>query len=163
MDAAEAKILNSSSFGWKMFDIGSRTNAGPPFIKENCTSYMRETACRPDSVLQNKSLLYGFTDQSVNKSKLPYFKQDLASFLLIRGPYAWLGYSWIGCNGDPKVRNGPIDYQFPAELGQDYGEPIDATCSETGKGSEVFTRKWSKATVTLDCKAWTSTIARVDV
>lgn len=161
MDAAKAKILNSSGFNWQMFDIGNRTNAGPPFKKENCTAYMRGTACKPDSVLQKQSMFYGFTDQTVNRSKLPYFDQDLASFLLIRGPYAWLGYSWVGCNTAPGADRNPIQYQFPKELGLDYGHPIDATCRETQPGSEVFTRKWSKATVTLDCKAWTSAIDRV--
>lgn len=29
---------------------------------------------------------------------LPWFQQDLAAFLLIRSEYAWLGYSWGGCN-----------------------------------------------------------------
>ncbi len=24
--------------------------------------------------------------------------QDLANFLLLRGPYAWFGYAWIGCS-----------------------------------------------------------------
>ena len=164
MAAVQASILNSSGFNWQMFDVGHRTNAGPPFKKEDCTTYMRETACRPNSALQKQSMLYGFTQvRGAPRSKLPYFKQDLAAFLLIRGPYAWLGYSWFGCNGSPSTAGNPIEYQFPAELGQDYGEPIDATCSETEDGSEVFTRKWSKATVTLDCKAWTSTIDRVAV
>ena len=52
---------------------------------------MRETACVSNSVLQEKSLFYGYTDFSKNKTVLPYFEQDLAAFLLIRGPYAWLG------------------------------------------------------------------------
>jgi hypothetical protein len=162
MDVVKATILNSSGFNWQMFDVGHRTNAGPPFAKEDCTTYMRETACKPDSVLQKQSMFYGFTQiRGAPKSKLPYFKQDLASFLLVRGPYAWLGYSWFGCNTSPSTARNPIEYQFPAELGHDYGEPIDATCRETEDGSEVFTRKWSKATVTLDCKAWSSTIDRV--
>ena len=29
---------------------------------------------------------------------LPWFQQDLAAFLLVRSEYAWLGYSWGGCN-----------------------------------------------------------------
>ena len=28
---------------------------------------------------------------------LPYFEQDLATFLLGRGPYVWLGFGWSGC------------------------------------------------------------------
>ncbi len=25
---------------------------------------------------------------------MPHFSEDLATFLLVRGPYAWLGYRW---------------------------------------------------------------------
>ena len=28
---------------------------------------------------------------------LPNFDADLASFLLARGPFSWLGYQWMGC------------------------------------------------------------------
>jgi hypothetical protein len=28
---------------------------------------------------------------------LPYFEQDLATFMLVRGPSAYLGYVWSGC------------------------------------------------------------------
>jgi hypothetical protein len=119
---------------------------------------MRETACRPDSPLQSKSLFYGYTDYQHNKGVLPYFIQDLAAFLLIRGPYAWLGYSWMGCNNDPNDRStAEIAYHFPSALGIDYGEPLE-TCRETARGSEVFVRAFSKATVTLDCKRWNATI-----
>lgn len=30
----------------------------------------------------------------------------------------------------------------------------EGLCEETGPGSEVFTRKYSKSLVQLDCKAW---------
>ena len=46
------------------------------------------------------------------------------------------------------------------ELGVDYGEPL-STCSETAPGLEIFTRKWSKATVTLNCKTWEGNITMV--
>jgi hypothetical protein len=29
------------------------------------------------------------------------------------------------------------------------GEPVDKTCAETGHGTGVFTRKWTKATATM--------------
>jgi hypothetical protein len=40
----------------------------------------------------------------------------------------------------------------------DYGVPIDESCHETGEGTGVFTRKWSKATATMDCNAYTGKI-----
>lgn len=163
MAAVKAKILSAGGYNWQMFDVNGGTNAAAPFRKEDCTSYMRSTACLPTSRLQNQSLFYGYTDyqKGGEKGVLPYFHQDLASFLLIRGPYAWLGYSWMGCfndKGDPTCAS--IKYHFPPELGVDYGEPL-STCSETAPGSEIFTRKWSKATVTLNCKTWEGNITMV--
>ena len=51
---------------------------------------MRGTACKAGSPLQTKSLFYGYTDyqKGGQKGVLPYFEQDLAAFMLIRGPYA---------------------------------------------------------------------------
>eukprot|EP00729_Bicosta_minor_P019204 gene19204-1135_t len=43
---------------------------------------------------------------------MPDFNQDLANFLLIRGPFAWLGHGWKGCSQD---------YPFAPELNLDYG------------------------------------------
>ena len=36
---------------------------------------------------------------------------------------------------------------------------IPGVCKETAKGSEVFVREWTKATVTLDCKNWLGNIS----
>ena len=74
--------------------------------------------------------------------------QDLATFLLVRGPFAWLGYGWIGCNQP---------WEFRPEMSADYGEPLGA-CYETAAGSGVFQRKWSKADVQMDCNAWAANI-----
>merc|ERR1712039_436770 len=81
---------------------------------------------------------------------LPYFEQDLATFLLIRSDYAWLGYSWGGC--DRK-------YLRPKLLDSDFGVPVDGQrCMETSEGSGVFVRNWTKATVMLDTNTNKATI-----
>ena len=72
---------------------------------------------------------------------------DLANFLLIRGPYAYLGHGWKGCSRE---------YEYPAALNGDYGEPTDAVCRETAPG--VFTREWTRATVEMDCATFTPKI-----
>ena len=46
----------------------------------------------------------------------------------------------------------------PAEIDTDYGEPLEATCRQTAPG--VFERRWSLATVALDCNAFTATFDR---
>ena len=82
-----------------------------------------------------------------------------------RGPHAYLGWSWVSCSGDcfsakcPAPPGNQIRYDIT--LGgltdQDYGEPTEV-CHETATGSGVFVREWSKATVTLDCAVWNSSI-----
>ena len=74
-------------------------------------------------------------------------KQDLANFLLIRGPYAWLGHAWKGCSKE---------YPFPAEFHLDYGEPVDEICSEQANHSGVFTREWDNVIVEMNCNTWKS-------
>ena len=150
MDAAKARILGDGGFNWQMFDVGHNTNAGPPFGPSSCAAYLRGPQ---PARLQNQSLLFGFT-QGKTKGPLPAFDTDLASFLLVRGPYAWLGYSWIGCNNG---NTNPIPYERPAGLDADYGVPLGLV-AETAPGSGVFRREWSKATVTLDCNTFNATI-----
>ena len=83
-------------------------------------------------------------------SPLPKVASDIGFFLTVRGPYWWLGYAWVGCS---------VPYDFPPALSVDYGVPL-GTCAETGTGTGVFERKWSKATSTVDCN---SVEGRVDM
>ena len=74
-------------------------------------------------------------------------------FLLVRGPFAWIGYSWMGCN------TGDVAQSLrPKEVDVDYGVPIDDHCTETAPGSAKFRREWSKAIVEMDCNSWEGTI-----
>lgn len=88
---------------------------------------------------------------------------DVAQFLLVRQEYAYIGYSWMGCiqpNGFVgKDRTaGWEGYPRPTELEVDYGVPVDKICAETGEGTGIYTRKWSKATASMDCNGYTGTI-----
>ena len=85
---------------------------------------------------------------SGDHATLPNFAQDLAVFLLLRGPFAYLGFGWSGCN---------VVTAFPDELKADVGEPT-GFCAETAPNSGVFTREWSKATVTMDCNSYVGTV-----
>ena len=52
----------------------------------------------------------------------------------------------------------PCDsYEFPDAFEVDYGEPA-GLCHLTSDGSGVFTRKWSKSVIPVDCNAYTSRI-----
>ena len=66
----------------------------------------------------------------------------------MRGPFAWLGYAWVGCLAS---------YPLPAALALDYGTPT-GTCQETAAGSGVFTRDWTLSTATMDCNAYKGSV-----
>ena len=80
---------------------------------------------------------------------------DIASFLLVRGAFAWIGYTWSQCwgwsghKGEYFLRLDEFDY--------DVGEPLEL-CRETAQGSGVWERRWSKATVSVDCSSMNATI-----
>lgn len=108
-------------------------------------------------------------------------RQRIAAFLLSRGPYAWIGYNWMGCAGSDHKRkympfpNGPYPCPQNASLRcsgyvdgarwqpprlwdpegamtLDFGPPIDAACAEVEEG--VFERRYSNYTVRLNCSNW---------
>jgi hypothetical protein len=81
------------------------------------------------------------------------FTDYTAEFLLTRGPYAMLGYSWCGCT------NGEQSRPRAAEWDEEFGEPA-APCKETGADTGVFEREWSGATVQWDCATGHGTITR---
>lgn len=85
--------------------------------------------------------------------------------MLIRGPHAYLGWSWVSCSGDcfsktcppPPGNQVPYDFTLGGLTDHDYGAPT-STCRETAPGSEVFVREWTKSVVTVDCRGWNSSI-----
>ena len=157
--------------------------------KTNCAQDLRrlcavnETTGRPnihDQVLLQTVSNVGHHEPWYPNGTLPYFEQDLATFLLVRGPYAWIGYARNGCTDEDKppgcnpqcqaVDCNPC--QFPkardstpftrlAALDDDYGEPVHGeSCQETSPASGIFRRKWTKVEVELDCKKFAATITK---
>jgi hypothetical protein len=123
----------------------------------NCTQWMRRH-CGPADDLRRSSfhrlaLFFGFTRYAHHgdldpAGHFPALFQDLATFLCVRGPYAWLGTGWVGC-GKAGM------YTRPAALDVDYGHPV-GDCEEVG--DEIFARQYSKANVLIDCRNFTATI-----
>ena len=62
----------------------------------------------------------------MNNLSLPYPEQDIATFLLVRGEYAWLGYGYQGCASTQRAFPGggwaESGYEWPALLDRDFGE-----------------------------------------
>lgn len=72
--------------------------------------------------------------------------QTLSSFLIIRPPFAWLGWGW-----ESDERN--WDDIFLLEVGEPKG-----LCEEGEGGNGVFSRVWSLGTVVLDCNHWNASL-----
>lgn len=156
MSALRNATLAMGKFAWQMLWTGGATdNVGgtcpEPLVKQaSCASDLR-SLCNASSGAQTRAMMYAFGPGGCNSTSiaLPDFDQDLANFLLTRGPYSYLGHGWMGCSHD---------YIFPDALNKDYGVP-SGLCEETSPGSGVFTRDYSHATVTMDCSSWTGTIS----
>ena len=81
-----------------------------------------------------------------------------AEFLLTRGDYAWLGYSWSGCETF-HAANATWLRPRPALWDADFGGAPARPCAETAVGSGVFTRAYPRADVSWDCAAGRGEIA----
>ena len=101
--------------------------------KGNCISYMR-TMCTP--AMQGAPMAMRMDDNNIN--------QTLAGFLIVRPPYAYVGYGW-----ESDDRNWHDEFYLQA------GEPT-GLCEETQTG--VFSRPWTLGTPVLDCNTWTATL-----
>ena len=151
MQAAASAIQAHGGWAWYMFSGSSAP--GPA----ECASYFRGASA---AGLRNVALLFQWTNSS--QYPLPNVAADLASFMLVRGDYAWLGYSWLGCTSDSTPGHGggaSGRYTSPdemPELAPDFGVP-SAPYAEVGS-SGVFVREWTKATVKMDCNSYTPSI-----
>ena len=144
MQDAAAAIQAHGGWAWYMFEDSSAPLAPDSAY---CASYFRGAA-----PLREVALLFQWTNSS--QYPLPNVKFDLASFMLVRGDFAWLGYAWLGCTSDATPGHGggaAGRYTSPdemPELAVDYGVPT-APLAEVSPG--VFARDYTKATVQVDC------------
>ena len=82
-----------------------RKICGEPDVRGQCScaAYL-EKNCGPNSPSQNGTLFYGYSRIAHSTPfPLPSPDQDLAAFLLTRGPYAYFGYGWTGCRRRPPL------------------------------------------------------------
>jgi hypothetical protein len=158
MDSVYSALRRRGLFAWQMLwngDSGTFSSDGlrevaltgpsPLVTRPRCAAQLRGYCnASGHARLHAVAMVYAFTDGS----KAPHVTQDLASFLLIRGPYAWLGTGWNGCDAT-YVRPAMLDTLV-------VGVPL-GNCSETAPGSGVFVREYSRSSVRMDCTTWTGT------
>eukprot|EP01052_Picozoa_sp_SAG31_P002371 SAG31_NODE_83_length_27039_cov_14.035746_27_plen_182_part_00 len=150
MKAALAKIQSMKGYSWQMMQFPGGPQGPDPGdpTKPKLAAFFR-TECTANSTSATAPIMMRFSSPKGKPGPtLDSFEQDLAAFLLIRSDYAWLGYSWGGCDRQ---------YSRPAMLDKDFGVPTDTFCRETKRG--VFAREWTKATVVLDTNTNKATIA----
>jgi hypothetical protein len=151
MEALKEKVLPMGGFWWQLMNtggikvtpLGGNSTYTPNAAQQaQCNAYLRGV-CVPKPSLWNRMVMYNVPNGGKGLVA-DDFTQYTSEFLLTRGPYAMLGYSWCGCtNGDqarPRAK----------EWDQDFGTPV-AQCAETGSGTGVYERKWTNATVQWDC------------
>lgn len=162
MQALTNKVLPMGGYWMQL--MRSQNPVGPsekgfprsnvPIPPAQCKSNLREfcvganRSATPPS--WNRLTLYALPDPTRRTYLSAQNMTDYtAAFLLTRGPYAMIGYSWQGCN------NGQTPTKTPPEWYEDYGVPAEdgRACTETGADSGIFAREYSKATVTWDCAA----------
>lgn len=159
VSAMEEAILKKGGYTWWLMAGQSNAGASPDGLaKASCAAQLR-AACKSDSEWQMLPKLFGLTINSTVTAP-SQLEQDVAFFLLARGPYAWLGWGVWGMTWpfNPEPAHGelpplPHGVPRPAILARDFGEPL-GLCGETAAGSGVFERQWTKAKVTLDCNAF---------
>lgn len=151
------EIVQRGMMSWQQmwngqWDMAAKTGCCVrPLVQQgaNCAPALRQL-CNASSPAQTRLMMYSFSPGGCgyDPSKLVSPLQDIANFLLVRGPYALLGHGWLGCSRT---------YQLPEQLNWDYGTPV-GLCTETAPNSGVFTREWTKASVKMDCNTWQPTI-----
>lgn len=169
---AKAAVLANKGFLWGSYSMfvgtGARV-AGNGIApgedpRPKCASFLRE-ACTPNSPQQKGAFLFELTRKDFQDPfPLPFPVEDVAQFLLTRGPYAWLGHNWMGCFAGGLTPPGshplPEDPAIlrPKELDVDYGAPTEGTCKETALNSGIFTRDYTKVRVEMNCNTWVGSL-----
>ena len=148
MERLYDRIIHLGGFAWQMFwepDSNGQADG------RSCHAVLGN-ACKPNNPdFEQRPLLYGANQGTNGTFDYTAAEQSTVNFLLTRGKYALLGYDWNGCYGDgvngAKLSQG---YHRSPLWDTDFGVPL-GSCFEVGKGSGLFQRNWSKATVRWNC------------
>ena len=117
MDVLRTETLKLGKFAWQLMWTGGKKDSSvggtvpdPIVVEETCATQLR-ALCNATSAPQTRAMMFALNTPRGDPSNLLSLKQDLANFLLIRGPFAWLGHAWKGCSKE---------YPYPKEFHRDY-------------------------------------------
>jgi len=125
-DRALAELANIGKWASAWNDPDGSISQG------NCAAQMRKWIVKGE---QNKNTF------QMAGPKTPT-DEVIASFLIARGPSAILNFPTLGVYG------AAIQYGWNPHMDEDFGEPLERAVEAT---SGVFSRRWSKGTISLDC------------
>jgi hypothetical protein len=137
-------LVANGKYLWQAFQAGNtvsgnnnnNTIGGAAHDAAFCTAWMAQ---RCDTAWVNsRAIAVQFDNQNVNMS--------IASFLVVRPAYAWLGYG-AGYIGWPPTWNDAFRWDVGAPTGN---------CSQTAPG--VFERAWTYGTAHVDCNSYTASV-----
>jgi hypothetical protein len=107
MNVVYEEVVKRGKFSWQLLWTGQKDCAykndysclgttGTNYLvtKNNCAATLR-AQCTADSQSQKRAMMFPFQGST---SALTNVEEDLASFLLIRGPNAFIGHAWKGCS-----------------------------------------------------------------
>lgn len=142
VNALKAKVVPMGGFWWQLMSVTELPVTESPTeckarLKGECVAEPSEWA-----KMRTYNIPKGGSDCTATN-----FTDYTADFLLTRGPYAMLGYSWCGCT------NGDQERPRAMEWDMDFGSPMNngAACAEASASSGVYQREYTKATVEWDC------------
>ncbi len=164
-------VVDRKGFYWQMIQgrgpkirpvVRNHTTCHEPAPRQvspaQCATTLREW-CVPEPEPWRVAHLYTVcASEMVNVSTA---SAATAEFLLTRGDYAWIGYTWAGCFPMPAhnpVHNGTWLRPRPEQWDADYGGRPAGPCAETAPASGVFQRAYPKADVEWDCNTGTGHI-----
>lgn len=142
MTATQAAIVAAGKYTWSLVADQANANAMPRLVEpKTCVATLR-AACQASAPWQTVPFLFGIHEGNAT-SPMPTLVEDVAMFLLMRGPHAWIGWGEWGMTWPPSR-------PLPALLSADVGTPL-GLCREFPAMSGKFVRSWTKATVHMDC------------
>ena len=137
--------LIASKGKWATAWTGRGSSGLPPHSDAStCAAHVADTI----KLGQQENRTFQFMYPGKNKDRT-VFMNSLAYFLLVRGASAQFQFSVLGCY-DTGLSYMPA---WQPELEKDYGVPQGVATV----ANNVFTRQWSKTTVTLDCNDFSGT------